>query len=222
MSAMNNVLLNNLQQVLARLNDVPVLHDVAAFHIAERAHCAALMQRELSAAEDEQVLISEEESGAALSVYIDEAVLRRLQHSNPLDALHEGNLADFCTALEGVSHFHYLVWCLEHQRQVSLLELELQAEVDKYAVAVFLLREQGRCDLPSGLCRRLFGAVNFVVSLSVEGRQRYQQANRCAARYCSRLNQHLSRQRFRPEAWLRSLREFYRLSQQGKLRAALI
>jgi hypothetical protein len=215
-------LLNNLQHVLAQLSDAKVHERVGDFHIAERAQCAALMLRELAPDEDEQVLVCEEEVGLALSVYVDAQVLERLSKTNPLHVLHEGNLADFCTALEGVSHFHYLVWSAQHQRQVSLLELEVQAEVDKYAVAMYLLRKQGCNELQHGLCSKLFGAVSYVMSLSTEGLQRYHEANRCAARYCSRLNQHLSRTRFRPEAWLRSLREFYRLSQRAKLRAALI
>jgi hypothetical protein len=216
-----NGLLDELQQLLAQLSDAPVQAQVSDFHIAERAQCATLMQRDLAPDEDEQVLVCDEEGGVALSVYVDAQVLCRLGQCNPLHALNESNLADFCTALEGVSHFHYLVWSAQHRRQVSLLELELQAEVDKYAVAMYLLRQQGREELQLGLCSRLFGAVSYMLTLSAETLQRYHEANRCAARYCLRLERHLLRGHFRPEAWLRSLREFYRLSQHAKLRAAL-
>ena len=141
---------------------------------------------------------------------------------HPLRRLSEANLADFCTALEGISHFQYLVWCIGHRRQLSLLELELQGEVDKYAAAVCLLRQQGRADLPRGLQRRLFDEVRFVAGLSAELRQRYEEANHMAARFCQRLEQRfLRRQRFAPEAWLRTLREFYRRPHHQKLRYAL-
>ena len=61
-----------------------------------------------------------------------EAVLRRLEATDPFERVTDDNLQDCCTALEGVSHFHYFVWSADRRRHVSLLELELQAEVDKY------------------------------------------------------------------------------------------
>ena len=42
------------------------------------------------------------------------------------------NLADFWSALEGVSHFTYYAWNAARDKSVSLFELELQAEVDKF------------------------------------------------------------------------------------------
>lgn len=218
---MSAVLLNELQQVLVRLADAPVEHRVAEFHIGNRETCSLLMRRELQLHEDEQVLVSDEPDGLSVSVYVDDQVLERLDEHNPLRALDEHNFADFCTAIEGVSHFHYLVWCTQRQRQVSLLELELQAEVDKYAAASYLLREQGQCDLPGGLCRQLFDAVSYMAGLHADSARRYQDANRFAASYCRRINQHLSQRRFRPELWLRQLRSFYRLSQLDKVRQAL-
>lgn len=218
---MSAALLNELQQVLVRLADAPVEYRVAEFHIGSRADCSLLMRRDLDEHEDEQVLVSDESDGLSVSVYVDDQVLGRLHERNPLCVLNEHNFADFCTAIEGVSHFHYLVWCTQRQRQVSLLELELQAEVDKYAAASYLLREQGQRDLPGGLCRRLFDAVSYVTGLRADSTRRYQDANRFAASYCQRINQHLSQRRFRPELWLRQLRAFYRLSQHDKVRQAL-
>jgi hypothetical protein len=215
-------LLDQLQQLLAGINDVPVTCAVSEFHLGERGRCSSLLGRALGPEEDEHVLLSESPGTAELSVYIDRQVLRRLQRHNPLQQLNEANLADFCTALEGVSHFQYLVWCIGHGRQVSMLELELQGEVDKYAAAVCLLRRQGRDDLPRGLRRRLFEDVRFVSGLSAELQLRYEEANRLAARFCRQIErQFLRRQYFRPEAWLRTLREFYRRPHHQKLRYAL-
>jgi len=218
---MNALLLDELQQILARLTDASVTCRVTDFHVGDRATCASLMQRELNAAEDEQVLVRDECDGLSVSVYVDDAVLGRLVEHSPLQRLDEHNLSDFCTAVEGVSHFHYLVWCAEHQRQVSLLELELQAEVDKYAAAAYLLRNQGSCDLSGGLCRRLFDVVSYVTGLHADSERRYQDANRFAAKYCRRIHRHLSQRYFRPELWLQQLRVFYRLSRQEKVRQAL-
>jgi hypothetical protein len=215
-------LLDQLQCLLARIVDVPVHWPVTRFHLAERARCSALLGRELGADEDEQVLLADSDTGAELSVYIDAEVMARLSRHDPLRNLCDANLQDLCTAVEGVSHFQYLVWSIGHQRQVSLLELELQAEVDKYAVAVCLLRQQGSCDLPRGLRRRLFEEVGFVGGLATGIRERYVEANRHAAQFCGQLERRfLDRRRFRPEAWLRTLREFYRYPHHQKLRFAL-
>jgi hypothetical protein len=215
-------LLNNLQTLLARINDVAVALPVSEFLLSNRAHCSALLGRRLTDQEDEQLLLRECSIEPAVSVYIDQDVLDRLTRGDPLRRLCDDNLADFCTAMEGVSHFQYLVWSIGLGRQLSLLELELQADVDKYAVAAVLLRDQGRGDLPRGLHRRLFNDVSFIAGQSDATRQRYEEANRHAARFCQRIERHyFAPRRFRPEAWLRALREFYRRPHHHKMRFAL-
>ena len=215
-------LLDRLQRLLAGINDVPLTFAVSDFHFGERTRCGALLGRTLDPEEDEQVLLAERDDAAELGVYIDGQVLKRLRRHDPLRELGDDNLADFCTALEGVSHFQYLVWCIGHQRQLSMLELELQGEVDKYAAATCLLRQQGHADLPQGLRHRLFDQVRFAAGLSAELRQRYEEANHVAAGFCQRLEQRFLRgRRSRPEAWLRAIREFYRRPHHQKLCYAL-
>src|SRR5215510_6834534 len=133
-------MLQELQGLLATIYDVPVVHDVTDFLLTDRRHLPAALQ---SIAADEHVLVTEEDSTLWLGVFLEAAVLERLASENPLEALHEGNIADYWTALEGVSHFVYLAWTAGHDRPVTLLELELQGEIDKYVLSAWLLREQG-------------------------------------------------------------------------------
>ena len=127
-------------------------------------------------------------TGAGVALYLDPEVLRRLEHADPHRALTEHNLADYCTALEGVSHFVYSTWRLERDLPVSLLELETQAEVDKYAVTVFFLaRQTGAMVYPAQVHARLFDRVRFDARLEPDEYERYRTAHRCAARYCRRL-----------------------------------
>jgi len=148
-------------------------------------------------------------------------VLERLDREDPFRSLHDANLPDYCTALEGVSHFHYLMWSLRHRRNVSLLELELQGEVDKYASALALISQQRRGAFPSALHGRLFARVSFLPALDAVARERYEQANRHAARYCRSLERRfLSPRRLRPEAWLAELRRFFRCGHGEKMRQA--
>ncbi|MGC3979632.1 MAG: hypothetical protein QM808_00045 [Steroidobacteraceae bacterium] len=210
-----------LQRMLAEINDVPVEYCVTDFLINDAAHCGALLGRELTREEDEQVLISETEAGADLGVYIDKQVTARLTRNNPLQCLSDDNLHDFCAAVEGISHFQYLIWCLQHSRQVSLLELELQAEVDKYAAATCLLLQQSR-RFHAGLHRRLFAHATLLPTLDAASRHRYWEANRCAARFCRRNDERfLSCRQPRIECWLAELRTLFRCSNHQKLRRAL-
>jgi hypothetical protein len=154
-------------------------------------------------------------------LFIDAQVLNRLAQHDPLQSLSDENLQDFCTALEGVSHFHYLIWSLSRGRDVSLLELELQAEVDKYASALTLLTRQRDGAYPRTLHARLFDRVSYMPQLGETARHRYEAANRHAARYCRELDERFLRRRAcRPEAWLTELRKFFRCGHQQKLLAA--
>jgi hypothetical protein len=216
------MLVTQLQARLAGLYDAPADQDVHDFLITDAAHAAAL-QGAARPPTDEQLLIAESEEGVEISLYVDAAVLQRLATHCPLRQLSEDNLADFCTALEGVSHFHYFVWCAVRERSVSLLELELQGEVDKYASALQLTLAQRDGRFPAELFHRLFESVGFLPNLSEAERARYEEAHHFAARFCRRLEDRFLRcRRARPEAMLAELRAFYRLGRHAKLRHAAL
>jgi hypothetical protein len=214
-------LLGRLQALLTRLYDAPVDYDVHDFLITDAGQAAALQQCAAPPPTDEQLLIAESEDGVELGLYLDRAVLDRLAQRCPLRALDEANLQDYCTALEGVSHFHYVSWSAGCDRAVSLLELELQAEVDKYATALSLMLAQRDGRFPSELFHRLFDGMQLLPHLSDPERERYTEAHRFAARFCQSLEQRfLRRRQARPEAMLAELRSFYRLGSHAKLRHA--
>jgi hypothetical protein len=215
------VLLRELQNLIAGLYDAPAEHDVYDFLITDGAYAAVLAGSVSAPPTDEQLLVREDEDGVGLSLYLDRAVIGRLAERCPLRSLSEDNLADYCTVLEGVSHFHYFVWSAGLERSVSLLELELQAEVDKYASALRLLLEQRGGRFPAELFERLFGHAGFLPHLTPPERSRYEEAHRFAARFCSRLEERFLRRRHaRPEGLLAELRTFYRLGRHAKLRHA--
>jgi hypothetical protein len=208
-----------MQTLLAQLYDAPVREDVQDFVLSDRQHLRQAVGDQAGDAVDEQVYVVEEEHGVRVGLFLDRGVLERLERSDPLAALDERNLPDFCTALEGVSHFHYLVWSLARGRKVSLLELELQAEVDKYATAVALMTRQQAGRFPQALHARMFHAVSFLPQLDEVSRHRYEEANRHAARFCRSLEEKFLRvRRQRPELWIAELRRFFRRSHQEKIR----
>lgn len=208
-----------MQALLARLYDAPVAYEALDFLITDRAQLRDLLGEEPASSSDEQVFVTHDRDGVHIGLYIDRAVLDRLANHDPIEVLDADNLHDYCTALEGVSHFHYLMWSLARGREVSLLELELQAEVDKYASALTLLTRQGAGQFPAELHSRLFDRISFMPDLDAASRQRYAEANRHAARYCRSLEERfLRRRRMRPEAWLSELRRFFRCGHQEKIR----
>jgi hypothetical protein len=213
-------LLRRMQTLLAQLYDAPVREDVRDFVLSDRQRLSQVVGEHAGHAGDEQVYVVEEEQGGVrLGLFIAPDVMERLTRRDPLQALDEDNLPDYCTALEGVSHFHYLVWSLARGRNVSLLELELQAEVDKYAIAVALMMQQRAGCFPQALHARLFHAVSFLPQLDDVSRRRYQEANRHAARFCRSLEERFLRvRRQRPELWLAELRRFFRRGHQEKIR----
>jgi hypothetical protein len=216
------VVLRGLQSLLGRIYDVEPSYDVYDFLVTDRRELAHLTQPYDRRAPDEELLLAETADGAGVALYLDDELLRRLEQANPLGALTEGNLADFCTALEGVSHFLYSTWRFDCDAPVSLLELETQAEVDKYAVTVFLLAGQLGGAYPSQVHPRLFDRVVFDPKLEPDQLHRYRTAHRSAAHYCRRLERRfVQRGEARIEALVRELRKFYRLGCAAKLRHAL-
>jgi hypothetical protein len=215
------VVLRGLQTLLGRLYDVELSYDVYDFLVTDRRAIGASTneRREL----DEELLLAETTDGAGVALYLDPEILSRLEAADPHQALTESNLADYCTALEGVSHFVYSTYGLERDMPVSLLELETQAEVDKYAVTVFLLAAQlgGQC-YPAQVHARLFDRVSFDARLEPDQYERYRTAHALAAHYCRRLERRfVSRGMPKIEALVRELRSFYRLRHAAKLRHAL-
>ena len=209
------MVLQQLQDLLAGIYDLPMQYKVYDFLFTERDRLPCTVRDSNT---DEQVLVLDEGGAAALGLFLDPRLLERLAVANPLEALHGGNLADYWTALEGVSHFIYLAWNAGHDRGVSLLELELQAEIDKYVTSWWLLREQDPARYPAELHRLLFERCRVDLRLTGERCELYREANQYAARFCRRLERQLSVQAAtgRRET-LAELRRFYRLSRERKM-----
>jgi len=205
------MLLGKLEAMLHELYALDVGYAVNDFLITDEA-----MARSLDAggrSVDEKLLIAEGDGEADVALYLDRELLERLDRHDPLTHLDADNLADFWAALEGVSHFTYYAWNAARDKNVSLFELELQAEVDKFVTTARLLREQTGRD-PAGLHGWLFDSPTLANDLDAKERARYRRANRYAARYCQRLTADLASDE---AACHRELRHFYRLSQVRKL-----
>jgi hypothetical protein len=162
----------------------------------------------------EQLLVAEVEDEASIALYIDPAALANLAAHDPSRQLGNHNLGDFLLAVEGVSHFIYAICCARADRPVTQLELELQAEVDKYITC--LLVTEPEANVSSMLRRRIFDGFEYEPDLDHDEHARYRAANDNALRYTAFLETAFVARRRIPEM-LGELRRFYRLGLAGKL-----
>lgn len=208
--------LQKLQQQLQQIYAVDIPQSVTDYLITDPRLAAQLSGGAGGCERPERLLLRQQDDWLELSLYISREIIDHLTDRDPTALLDETNLSEFCVALEGVSHFVYLSWNAAYDRAVSLLELELQAEIDKYIAAVTLLDDQRGHGAHRHLHRRLFRAVSFAPGLNDEERRRYWLANHYAERYCEHLQERflLTRQ---PERMMRELRRFYRLPRQDKM-----
>ncbi len=208
-------MLQQLQDLLAGIYDLPTDYRVDDFLFTERERLPSPVRESDT---DEQVLVLEEGDAASVGLFLDAQLLARLDAANPLQALHGGNLADYWTALEGVSHFLYLAWNAGFDRGVTLLELELQAEIDKYVGSWWLLRAQDPARYPAELHHLLFERAQVDRRLAGARVALYREANQYAARFCRRLERQLSTHAVQARTeTLTELRRFYRLSHERKM-----
>lgn len=162
----------------------------------------------------EQLLVVELEGEMNIALYLEESVIANLSTHDPSRRLGDHNLGDFLLAIEGVSHFIYTVCCARAERRVSQLELELQAEVDKYVTC--LLTTEPEMELSSAFRRRLFGDAEYEPDLDHDEQDRYRVANDNAHRYATWLEETFVSRRRIPEM-LAELRGFYRKGLAAKL-----
>ena len=203
--------LRALQGGLESMYRVETDLDVCDFLVGGEARDALQVER----APREQLLIRRDDEGLQLGLFVDERTLENLAMRDPRRRLDAQNLQDFLLAVEGVSHFVYLVHRARQERPVSAVELELQAEVDKYLVALLVSWNQTG-DPPEDLRERLFANIRFAGDLSREERERYELANSAADEYASSLEERFVRTRA-VDDMLGEVRRFYRKGLAEKL-----
>ncbi len=168
-----------------------------------------------------RTLVRQDGDDVAVAVFLDDRVREGLE-DDPRRRLHERNLAPFCTLIEEVSHFVYVLFCAAASRTVTQLELELQAEVDKYLSVAFLLSQQNEGAVSGRLREMLFRRYRLAGGLSAEQEERYRAASDLAYRYCGYLESRFLRRPSGLSDLAREARRFYRLGQREKLERILI
>ena len=161
--------------------------------------------RGAEAGQREALLVREAEDGTL-------EVMLRLPHLAESDA----DLDALCQIIEGVSHFVYVVERARVSRGTTQLELELQAEVDKWVVLAASMHGFN-VDRSAALRMRLYEQVAFEHDGANELGERYRVANAAANRFVRRLErEYVGGARY---GELRTeLRRFFQVGQEEKLR----
>ncbi len=163
----------------------------------------------------EELLVRERDGELEIGLFVDDDVLRDVENADAERWSHR-RVSAHCAAVEGVSHFLYLTNRARLPRPVSQLELELQAEIDKFATILLALWECGRREAASMLRTRLFEHVSYRSHLSSAEVERYRKANFLASVYCRFLEARYVAQNS-VEGFLADLRRMYRLGAGEKL-----
>lgn len=208
--------LRRLEQLLCGIYDLEVGCRVLDHLVTDRQ---ALPGECRDAPGDEQLFVAAMDDELCVSLYLDPALLRRLERADPSEELNQGNVADCWTAVEGISHFLCVVHHAVHDRDVSRHVLELQAEIDKYVASFLLLRRRHPRRFPVELHALLFGRARIDPALAGRHQSLYRRASRLAGSFCARLEPQLRALcRSGDASWLVELRRFYRLGEIGKMR----
>ncbi|MBK7071702.1 MAG: hypothetical protein IPH44_05295 [Myxococcales bacterium] len=207
---MTAAVLGRLQGGLEQLYRVATGLPVEAFLIDDAARATLGLAR----APREQLVVVECDDGIDVGLFVDRAVLANLAAYDPGSGLDDRNLPAFLYALEGVSHFVYAAVCAQGARAVSALELELQAEVDKYVTC--LLAGDAAPGASAAWRARLYEQHSYEPDLDADERDRYRVANDNARRYAASLERRFVARRAIVDMFA-ELRRFYRLPLAGKL-----
>ena len=197
--------------------EIDVEHRVHDFLICDELLASNLQGQSDTFPSKEKLLIAEHDQGLDLSLYISADILGHLDDSHPVELISQGKYSEFCLLLEGVSHFLYLVWNAGHYRQVTLFEMELQAEIDKFILLRSFCSDENHVHEATRIREWLFEKHDFNDRLSSDELERYEQASYYAGKYCKGLQQNYRLSESNKNL-LNELRRFYRFSRTDKLR----
>jgi len=166
-----------------------------------------------SAGDGARLLVRETSSGLRACIYYPDAMIQRLEEKPPQHGIDEDNVEAFAVLVEELDHFLVAAERAHAGRGVSLLELELQANVSKDLVLSRFLSGRGRRLDPARrvwLRHHLFHGRSYSdADLGV--RARYDEASSLALRFLRSL------ERCPMPSRIERLRGFHRAPLAGKL-----
>ncbi len=171
-----------LQQKIEQCYDITIPCNIDNFVCHDKALMSEIAGTPLN--ESETLLVQQCGDNLDLTLYLEERLQNSTFSYSAEKEWSELEFTDFCTVIEGVSHFVYVVWNAGFGKNVKPVELELQAEVDKFVFAASIGRLQKEQQLDR-LINRLFKKVHIVAKPGTPLHARYRMAHNLASDYCT-------------------------------------
>lgn len=211
-------LLQSVQGLLERTYGMRTGLDAAHFVIGDRGYRRFFLEAtsavgwggpELGA----RTLVRETDDGLRAAIYFPDRMIERLEEHPPQHGLRETNVDAFAAMVEELDHLLCIAEAARHLRPVSLLELELHADVSKALVLARFLAGSEPRPLDAGrrtwLRYHLFHKGEWAGETEAE-RARYREAARLALRLLDALEP------LDAAARVKVLRDFHGASSTGK------
>ncbi|OVE82008.1 hypothetical protein BVY03_01805 [bacterium K02(2017)] len=152
-----------------------------------------------------------------IALFLDPELKYNLSQNNPLKILNDSNLSDFCILIEGISHFVYYLHKASLDFEITELEMELQAEIDKF-ILLTIMTENNNISSKQ-IIDILFEDYLLHKNLSEEQIERYHTASNLARKYCFTLSKQIKQNTLKDT--LKDVRRFYPLTQEQKIKEIL-
>ena len=213
------MLLEQVQSQLESIYDIGLKERAEDFLIEKKEALSILNVKEETKIPKELLLVRQPvDETVEVALFLDPKLFRNLSAHNLFENISQKSLSDFCIVIEGVSHFVYYLWKSYRKVPITQLELELQAEIDKFVMLFLYLRtaQSGSGFSPSRIFEALFENFTLLDHLSGTQKNRYMTASHLAGKFCYQLHQRFhSHQHLR--VLLDEIRHFYNLTQEQKI-----
>jgi len=126
------------------------------------------------------VSIECEEGFQNIGIYFSQSLIEQHTRVTPQNLVTTMSLDSHCAIIEEISHFHLLAHRTQYDQPVTRLELETQAEIDKFLICATMLLEQTGDAHFHSLARCLYdnGLITDLAHRTI-----YEDANRFAANF---------------------------------------
>ncbi len=124
-------------------------------------------KRFAKSSDNPQVIYVDEGSDASMGIYLGKRIFKKIQNKVKIFSFQ-----DFCVMAEEISHFIYLIWSKSNEKKITLLDLEIQAEVDKFLLASNFFQSQ------ETVFQKMFQTFMFRKNLLKDEENRYIEATR--------------------------------------------
>jgi hypothetical protein len=129
------------------------------------------------------LVVREAGEDAELLVCIDEEILERNSHLRLPHDFGLQNLPELSIVIEELSHFNTFCAGALMNRPLSQLELEIQGEVDKFAVVLDWLYERNEAVMRDQIYDLMFGSCRLGAWVNHQERSRYEEAHEIAKNF---------------------------------------